>query len=68
MFDVAIGAFDRTEVCKLVGKFLLHKLSEYKKERLSLQYRDDGLRIFKNVSGPVDQLQKKLKKYFWKLF
>ena len=65
LFDVAMGAFDGAEVCELAGNFLLHKLSEkYERENLSL-YRDDGLAIFKNVSGPDSE---KIKKHFCKLF
>ena len=57
-------AFDGAEVCELVGNFLLHKLSEkYERKNLAL-YRDDGLAIFKNVSGPDSE---KFKKKFCKL-
>ena len=52
LFDVAMGAFDRAEVCEFVGNFLLHKLSEkYERKNLAV-YHDDGLAIFKNVNGP----------------
>ena len=52
LFDVAMGAFDRADVCELVGNFLLHKLSEkYERKNLAL-YRDDGIAIFKNVNRP----------------
>ena len=52
LFDVAMDAFDRAEVCELVGNFLLHKLSEkYERKNLAL-YRDDGIAIFKNVNRP----------------
>ena len=64
LFDVAMVAFDGAEVCQLVGNFLLHKLSKkYETKNLAL-YRDDGLAIFKNVSGPDSE---KIKKYFCKL-
>ena len=56
LFDVTMGAYDGAEVCKLVGTFLLYKLSL--KYNIGI-YRDDGLAIFKNISGPN---QKKLKK------
>ena len=53
LFDIAIDAFDGPEVCELVGNFPLHKLCEkYESKNLAL-HRDDGLAIFKNVSGPV---------------
>ena len=39
------------EVCEAVGTFLLYQLSKnYDKKDIGL-YRDDGLGIFKNVSG-----------------
>ena len=59
IFDVAKDALEGVEIRKLVGNFLLHKLSEkYKRNNLAL-YRDDGLTIFKNISGSVSE--KKLK-------
>ena len=62
---MAMGAFDRAEVCELVGSFLLQKLSEkYKRKDLAL-YRDNGLAIFKNVNGPDPE---KIKKHFCNLF
>ena len=65
MFDVGIGAFDGAEVYKLVGNFLLHKLSEkYERKNLAL-YRDDGIALFKNVNRPGSE---KIKKRFCKLF
>ena len=43
------------EVCQLVGTFLLYKLSlKYNKNKIGL-YRDDGLAIFKNISGPKSE-------------
>ena len=54
-----MGAFDRAEVCKLVTKFLLHKLSQkFNKTNVGL-YHDDGLSIFKNISGPESEKVKK---------
>ena len=39
-------------LCELVGSFLLHQLSnKYNKKDIGL-YRDDGLAVFKNKSGP----------------
>ena len=52
LFDVTMGAYDGAEVCKLVGTFLLYKLSlKYNKNGIGL-YHDDGLAIFKNISVP----------------
>ena len=53
------------EVCEAVGTFLLYQLSKnYNKKDIGL-YRDDGLAIFKNVSGSKAE---KIKKDIQKLF
>ena len=60
-----MGAYDGAEVCELVGTFLLYKLSlKYNKNKIGL-YHDDGLAIFKNISGPISE---KIKKNIQKLF
>ena len=60
-----MGAFDGAEVCELVGCFILHKLSrKYNKRNIGL-YRDDGLAVFKNISGPQSE---RIKKDFQKTF
>ena len=65
LFDVSMGAYDGVEVCELLGTFLLYKLSlKYNKNDISL-YRDDGLAIFKNISGRKSE---KIKKDIQKLF
>ena len=65
LFDVTMGAYDGAEVCELVGTFLLYKLSlKYNKNNIGI-YRDDGLAIFKNISGPKSE---KVKKDIQKLF
>ena len=65
LFDVAMGTFDGAEVCELAGNVLLNKLSEKHERKILALYRDDGLAIFKNVSGPDSE---KIKKHFCKLF
>ena len=65
LFNVTMGAYDGAEVWELVGTFLLYKLSlKYNKNDIGL-YRDDGLAIFKNISGPKSE---KVKKDIQKLF
>ena len=45
-------ACDGAELCELAGSFLLHQLSnKYNKKSIGL-YREDGLAVFKNKSGP----------------
>ena len=64
-FDVSMGAYDGAEVCELIGMFMLSLLSKHiNKNHIGL-YRDDGLAIFKNTSGPAAE---KLKKEIQKLF
>ena len=60
-----MGAYDGVEVCELLGTFLLYKLSlKYNKNDISL-YRDDGLAIFKNISGPKsEKIEKNIQKLF----
>ena len=59
LFDVTMGAYDGAEVCELVGTFLLHKLfPKYNENNIGL-YRDDGLAVFKNISGPKSEKIKK---------
>ena len=55
LFDVTMGVYDGGEVCELVGIFMLNKISEkYNKSDVGL-YRDDGLAVFKNISGPESE-------------
>ena len=46
-----MGSYDGTEICELVGLYTLSILSKrYGKERIGL-YRDDGLAVFKDITG-----------------
>ena len=59
MFDVTMGSFDGAEVCELIGLFLLNNLSEkYGKDNVGL-YRDDGLVLLRNASGPQSERTRK---------
>ena len=59
LFDVTMGAYDGAEVCELVGTFLLNIISEKCDKKEIGLYRDDGLAIFKNRSGPENEKMKK---------
>ena len=60
-----MGAYDGAEACELVGNYLLYELSKlYEKKDIGL-YRDNGLAIFKNKSGPES---KKIKKSIQAIF
>ena len=58
-FDVTMGAFDGAEICELIGLFLLNEIGkQYNKTNFGL-YRDDGLAVFENISGPqADRIRK----------
>ena len=60
-----MGAYDGAEVCELVGIFILYQLSRiYNKNDIGL-YRDDGLAVFRNTSGPQTE---KITKHFQSIF
>ena len=60
-----MDAYDGAEVCELIGIFMLSLLSEHITSNHTGLYRDGGLAILKNTSGPEAE---KLKKKFQKLF
>ena len=64
-FDVTMGSYDGAEVCELVGLFILNGLGNtYGKENIGL-YRDDGLAVFKNITGPqADRIRKDITRHF----
>jgi len=64
-FDVTMGSYDGAEVCELVGLFILNDLCNiYGKENIGL-YRDDGLAVFKNITGPqADRIRKDITRHF----
>ena len=62
---MTMGAYDGAEVCELVGIYIQAQLSEkFKKKDFGL-YRDDGLAVFRNISGPQAE---RIKKDFQKVF
>ena len=59
LFDVTMGAFDGAEICELVGCFILSTIPDrYNKKNVGL-YRDNGLAVLKNKSGPQCERIKK---------
>ena len=65
LFDVTMGTYDDAEVCELVGIFILYLVSlKYNKNNIGL-FRDDGLAVFRNISGPQAE---KFKKHFQNIF
>ena len=67
-FDVTMGSYDGAEICELVGLLILFKLSSsYNAKDIGL-YRDDGLSVFKNNSGPeTERIKKDITKIFKEL-
>ena len=65
LFDVTMGSFDGAEICELVGLFLLFELmKQFGKDCVGL-YRDDGLAVFQNMSGPeADRTRKRIIQVF----
>ena len=59
--DVTMESFEGAEVCELAGLFILNKLSKkFDKDNIGL-YRDDGLSVFKNYNGHLnDKIQKEM--------
>ena len=58
-----MGAYDGAEICELVGTYLLFLIGKkYKNVGL---YQDDGLAVFKNTSGPMnEEIKKDIQKIF----
>ena len=58
-FDVPMGCFYSSEICELVGVYILHLLrTVMRKENVGL-YRDDRLGILRNYSGPETEQKRK---------
>ena len=60
-----MGSYDGAEVCELIGIFMLSLIgNKYNPNNIEL-YRDDGLAVFKNTSGPQSE---KIKITFQRMF
>ena len=65
LFDVTMGSFDGAEICELVGLFILNKLSNIIPIKDLGLYRDDGLAVLRNKSGPeMERTRKNIIKAF----
>ena len=58
-FDVTMGAHDGTEVCELIGIYMLYLIGKKFDSKNIRLYRDDGLAVLKIVSGPASEKIKK---------
>ena len=60
-----MGCYDGAEICELVGIFILNKVSNIIDKNSIGLYRDDGLGVFLQLSGPqIEQRKKKIIKIF----
>ena len=60
LLEANMGAYDGAKVCELLGTFLLYKFSpKYNKNNFVL-YRNDGVAIFVNISGPKSERVKRI--------
>ena len=58
--NVTMGSYDETEVCELVGLYILDIFTkEFSDNKIGL-YRDDGFSCFQNLSGPKPEKQRKI--------
>jgi len=58
-FDVTMGSYDGAEICEIVGLYLLNELRTKCNDLEIGLYRDDGLGIMRNQSGPQTKRTKK---------
>ena len=64
-FDIPMGCYDGTEICKLVEIYIQSKLCKLMNKKDFGLYRDDGLGILRNTSGPeADRKHKSITKVF----
>ena len=64
-FDVTMGSNDGAEVSELVGLFMLNKLVNLFQDNSVGLYRDDGLGVVRELSGPeTERLRKNVIKTF----
>ena len=60
-----LGCYDGAEICELVGIYIQSKLCKLMNKKDFGLYRDDGLGILRNTSGPeADRKRKSIKKGF----
>ena len=56
---VTMSAYDVGEIFELVGLFILYKFQQIRKINNFGLYKDDGLAVVKNMSGPQYEKVKK---------
>ena len=64
-FDIPMGCYDGAEICELVGTYIQNRLFILMNKKDFELYRDDGLGILRNTSGPgADRKRKNIIKIF----
>ena len=64
-FGIPMGCYDGVEICKLVGIYIQNKLCKLMNKKDFGHYRDDGLGILRNTSGPeADRKRRDIIKIF----
>ena len=58
-FDVPMGCFDGAEICEPIGIYILMKLQSILQKGNAGLYRDDGLGVTKELSGPAMERKRK---------
>ena len=64
-FDVTMGSYDGAETCELVGIYLLHLIKGVAKNCSGGLYRDDGLIVINNATGPQSE---RIRKHITEIF
>ena len=64
-FDVPMGCYDCTEVCGIIGSYILNLLGSILHKDLVGLYKGDDLAIVRNLSGPkIERKRKAIIKLF----
>ena len=68
LFDIPMGSYHGAEICDLIGLHILTRLRSQLPEGSFGLYRDDGLGITSEISGPdLERLSKKIRGIFKKI-
>ena len=68
LFDVTMGSYDGAEICELVGLYTLSILSKRYGKQYTDRFWEDGLAIFKDITGSrADIIRKEITNIFKEL-
>ena len=63
MFDVTTGSYDGTEMCELIGAYMLSLITSKFKDEVGL-YHDDGLAVCKATLKEIEKTKKEVSNVF----